>query len=74
MRRISYILLVALSLSTPIYALINVVPSGTTEMTTLTVVNIGDSAIIEEGGAIDVTGDSFEGVDMTMDNQTVLNQ
>lgn len=70
MKRIS-ILLTALSFGLPGYGLLFVVPSGETEITTLTLPDDGDRAIIEGGGAISTAGSP--GVVMNNDNQETLN-
>ncbi|MFZ0565019.1 MAG: autotransporter domain-containing protein, partial [Chlamydiales bacterium] len=72
MRKVFYLLLIALSLSISIHALVYIVPDGTTQITTLTLPNAGDSALIEEGGTISVT--NANGVEMNALNQVVCNQ
>jgi len=73
MRSISYILLAAfLSMTSISYAVDFVVLSGTIETTTQNLPGAGDSLLIEEGGAIVITGS--DAVTMSAANQTVLNR
>ncbi|MCY6380981.1 autotransporter outer membrane beta-barrel domain-containing protein [Hoeflea prorocentri] len=51
-----------------------VIPSGTTVFTTQTIANPEDTLTVEDGGAIDTSGSSGDGVDASGDNQTVKNQ
>ena len=68
MKKIIYFLLAAFNLSTPIDALITIVPNGSTKTETLILVNERDSAIIEEKGAIVPTLLSDEGVTINASN------
>ncbi|MFZ0565660.1 MAG: autotransporter domain-containing protein [Chlamydiales bacterium] len=74
MKKAHYILLIAFILSnSTYYAFVYKVPDGTTETTSIVLPNAGDSAIIEEGGAIEVTGGTI-GIVMNAASQKVLNQ
>lgn len=50
-----------------------VIPSGDTVTSTQTISNDGDTLTVEEGGAIDTTGSSGDGVDATASDQTITN-
>ncbi|MFZ0565449.1 MAG: autotransporter domain-containing protein, partial [Chlamydiales bacterium] len=72
MRRVFCILLAALKLSIPTYAVTVIVPDGEIEVDTITLADDGDVAIIEEGGAVAVNG--VNGIEMNNINQSVFNQ
>lgn len=71
MKKTLWILTTTLALCTSVYAIEQVVRSGETETSPITLANDGDGALIEEGGTLS-TGAS-NGIDMNNNNQTALN-
>ncbi|NGX54888.1 MAG: hypothetical protein KR126chlam2_00508 [Chlamydiae bacterium] len=74
MKRVTQILLTLLSFSCGLQAKVTVIRSGETVTSTVTITPAGDGVIVEERGTIFPLGSGDNGIELTANNQTALNQ